>query len=443
MRPLATLPGSMDAGTSLIVIVALIGASAFFSMAELSLAAARRLRLRQMADDGDGRALQVLAVQEQPGHYVTVVQIGLNAVAILGGIVGEGALTPTLTRWLGTLMAPETAQTAGFMLSFLAITAVFILFADLFPKRLGLSNPEAVALKLIGPMRALMGLLKPVVWVFDKAADALFALFGIKTTRDDRVTHADILAMAEAGAAGGLLAQGEQQLIANVFELDTRTVESAMTARDRIVHFLRDDPPELIRARITSNPHSTYLVCDGDIDHVLGYVDAKDLLIRVLNNQSIELDAEGVLHKVLVIPDRLTLSEVIEQFRTAHDDFAVIMNEYSLVVGVITLNDVMSTVMGDLVSPWAEEQIVRRDQNSWLIDGLTPIPDVLRALDLDELPHQGQYDTLAGFLMVMLRRIPRRTDCVSVAGHRFEVLDVDNHKIDQVMVTRLPGETGA
>ena len=235
-----------------------------------------------------------------------------------------------------------------------------------------------------------------------------------------------------------VLAVGEEQLIANVFELDTRTVESAMTARDRIVHFLLDDPPELIRARITANPHSTYLVCDGDIDHVLGYVDAKDLLIRVLNEQSIALDAPGLLQKLLVIPDRLTLSEVIEQFRGAHDDFAVIMNEYSLVVGVITLNDVMSTVMGDLVSPWAEEQIVQREDGSWLIDGVTPIPDVLRALDLDELPRQGQYDTLAGFLMVMLRRIPRRTDCLVHAGWRFEVLDVDNHKIDQVLVTRLP-----
>lgn len=428
----------MDLGTSLLLIAALIAACAFFSMAELSLAAARRIKLRQIADEGDARAQRVLDVQERPGHFVTVVQIGLNAVAILGGIVGEGALSPTLAALAAGFMAPASAATVGFVASFVLITAAFVLFADLFPKRISLTNPESVAMRLVGPMDTLTTLLKPLAWGFDKAADALFTLFGLQRTRDDRVTHDDILAMAEAGAAGGMLAQGEQQLIANVFELDTRTVESAMTARDRIVHFLLDDPPELIRARITANPHSTYLVCDGDIDHVLGYVDAKDLLIRVLNEQSIALDAPGLLQKLLVIPDRLTLSEVIEQFRAAHDDFAVIMNEYSLVVGVITLNDVMSTVMGDLVSPWAEEQIVQREDGSWLIDGVTPIPDVLRALDLDELPRQGQYDTLAGFLMVMLRRIPRRTDCLVHAGWRFEVLDVDNHKIDQVLVTRLP-----
>lgn len=428
----------MDLGTSLFVIAALIAACAFFSMAELSLAAARRIKLRQIADEGDARAQRVLDVQEHPGHFVTVVQIGLNAIAILGGIVGEGALSPTLARAASGLVAPETAATLGFVASVGLVTAAFVLFADLFPKRVSLSNPEAVAMALVGPMDTLTRLLKPLAWVFDRAADALFTLFGLQRTRDDRVTHDDILAMAEAGAAGGVLAHEEQQLIANVFELDTRTVESAMTARDRIVHFLRDDPPELVRARITADPHSTYLVCDGGIDQVLGYVDAKDLLIRVLNEQSIALDAPGLLQKVLVIPDRLTLSEVIEQFRAAHDDFAVIMNEYSLVVGVITLNDVMSTVMGDLVSPWAEEQIVQREDGSWLIDGLTPIPDVLRALDLDVLPRQGQYDTLAGFLMVMLRRIPRRTDCLVHAGWRFEVLDVDNHKIDQVLVTRLP-----
>ena len=427
----------MDAGTSLFVIAALIGASAFFSMAELSLAAARRLRLRQLADDGDARAARVLAVQDEPGRYVTVVQIGLNAVAIAGGIVGEGALTPAFTRAAATLLPAETAQTAGFAASFVVVTSLFILFADLFPKRLGLSNPEAVALRLIGPMSALMTLLRPLAWVFDRGADALFALFGVKSTRDDRVTHGDILALAAAGTAAGVLAEGDEQMIANVFQLDTRTVESAMTTRDRIVHFLLDDTPELIRARISSNPHSTYLVCDGDIDRVVGYVDAKDVLIRVLNNQPIELGAEGLLHKVLIFPDRLTLSEVIDQFRAEKEDFAVVMNEYSLVVGVITLNDVTGTVMGDFVAPWAEEQIVRRDERSWLIDGVTPIPDVLRALELDALPQRQQYDTLAGFLMVMLRRIPRRTDAVTVAGYRFEVIDVDNHKIDQVMVTRL------
>src|SRR5690606_5609466 len=177
-------------------------------------------------------------------------------------------------------------------------------------------------------------------------------------------------------------------------------------------------------------PHSTYPVCDGSIDRVIGLVDAADLFAHMLREEPLVLHgegAQGLLQKPLMIPDRLTLSEVLAQFRQAHEDFAVIVNEYSLVVGIITLNDVMSTVMGSLVAPGDEEQIVRRDDGSWLMDGLTPIGDVARAIDAEPtaLPHRGQYDTLAGFLMVMLRRIPRRTDTLTWAGHRFEVMDVD------------------
>lgn len=417
---------------------ALIVTSAFFSVAEISLAASRRLRLRQLADDGDARAALVMKVQEQPGHYFTVVQIGQNAVAILGGIVGEGAMSPLfadLWRWLD--LDEGQARTAGFLVSFVLTTSLFILFADLFPKRLGMTQPEALAMRVVRPMQACMTLFKPLVWVYSRAADGLFKLFDLPTLRDDRITSEDILAMAEAGARSGALAAREQQVIANVFELDTRTVSSAMTQRDRIAFFRRDEPDAVIRLRIAAEPFSTYPVCDGEIDRVVGYVDAKDLFQRVLNNQSISLLDDALVRKVLVVPDRLTLAEVLDQFRLVHEDFAVIVNEYSLVVGVVTLNDVMSTVMGELVAyPLDEEQIVQRDENSWLIDGATPIQDVQRALVIDEMPHAEEYETLAGFMMVMLRRVPKRTDTVTWGGFRFEVLDVDSFRIDQVMVSR-------
>ena len=434
----------MTLSQSLFVIALLIAASAFFSMAEISLAAARRLRLRQMADEGDARAERVLRMQEQPGDYFTVVQVGQNAVAILGGIVGEGALSPHFTALFGLWLAAPTAQTLGFLASFAVITSLFILLADLFPKRLGMAEPERLALRLARPMAFFMALLRPVVWLYSRGADALFRLLGLSSLRDDRITSDDILAMMEAGARAGVLAAREQQVITNVFELDTRTVPTAMSPRDRIAFFLRDEPDSVIRLRIAAEPFSTYPVCEGDIDHVVGYVDAKDLFQRVLNNQPISLKDDALVRKVLIVPDRLTLAEVLEQFRQVHEDFAVIVNEYSRVVGVVTLNDVMSTVMGDLVGPDDEEQIVRRDENSWLIDGMTPIEDVLRTLDLDELPHEDDYDTLAGFLMEMLRRVPRRTDSVNFGGYKFEVLDVDSYRVDQVMVSRLnvPGSDG-
>jgi len=428
--------------TSLLLIALLIAASAFFSMAEMSVAASRRLKLRQLADEGDGRAERVLEVQEQPGHYFTVVQIGVNTVAILGGIVGEGAFTPHFSAALGLLLAPEQAQSLGFALSFAAITALFIVLADLVPKRLSMNEPERVALILIAPMLALCTLLRPLSWAFSRISEALIRLMGLPAARDNSITHADILALAEAGNLAGVVADAEQQIIENVFELDTRTVESVMTTRERIVFFGLDDEDALVRNRIAEEPHSTYLVCEGEIDQVVGYVDATDLFQRVLREEALRLrGSEGLIKKVLIVPDRITLSEVLLQFREKHEDFAVVVNEYSLVVGVITLNDVMSTVMGSLVASHDEEQIVRREDGSFLADGITPIPDVQRALEVEAWPHAGQYDTLAGFLMVMLRRIPRRTDQVVWEGWRFEVVDVDSHRVDQVMITRLPAQT--
>ena len=429
--------------TSFLLIAVLIAVSAFFSVAELALAASRRMKLRQLADEGDARADKVLAVQEQPGHYFTIVQIGINTVAILGGIVGEGALTPHFEAMLSVVLSPGHAHTAGFAMSFVVITSLFIVLADLVPKRLSMNEPERMALVVIGPMLWLVAVFKPLAWAFSALTVTLIRLLGRPAERDNSITHLDILALAEAGNLAGVVADAEQQMIENVFELDTRRVESAMTTREHIVFFSLDDDDVLIRNRIAEDPHSTYLVCAGEIDQVVGYVDATDLFQRVLRDEPIELKAnsvanDGLIKKVLIVPDRLTLSEVLLQFRQAHEDFAVIVNEYSLVVGVITLNDVMSTVMGDLVSSHDEEQqIVRREDGSFLADGITPIPDVQRALELDSLPHPGQYDTLAGFLMVMLRRIPKRTDQVVWEGWRFEVVDVDSHRVDQVMIARV------
>ena len=427
----------MSISQSLLLIALLIAASAFFSVAEISLAASRRLRLRQLADDGSKNAQRVLHIQEHPGDYFTVVQVGLNAVAILGGIIGEGTLSPYLTALLQEVLPEKPAQTMGFTLSFLIVTSLFILFADLLPKRLGMAHPEAVVLRVVRPMQACMLLFKPLVWFYGRCADVLLRLAGLSSQRDERITSEDILAMTEAGARAGVLAEREQQVIANVFEMDSRTIASTMTPRERIAFFLRDEPEKLIRARIAAEPFSTYPVCEGDMDHVVGYVDAKDLFQRALHNQPISLTEEALVRKVLIVPDRLTLSEVLEQFRQVHEDFAVVLNEYSRVVGVVTLNDVMSTVMGDLVGPSDEEQIVRRDENSWLMDGITPITDVLHALHIDELPYTDEYETLAGFLMVMLRRIPRRTDCVTFGNYQFEVIDVDSYRIDQVLVSRV------
>ncbi|XXN62877.1 hemolysin family protein [Enterobacter ludwigii] len=422
---------------SLLVILLLIVISSFFSLSEISLAAARKIKLKLLADEGNINAQRVLKMQEQPGMFFTVVQIGLNAVAILGGIVGDAAFSPAFNSLFSHIVAPELAEQLSFICSFTIVTSLFILFADLTPKRVGMIAPEAVALRIINPMRFCLVVLRPLVWLFNGLANVFFRMFKLPMVRKDDITSDDIYAVVEAGALAGVLRKQEHELIENVFELESRTVPSSMTSRENVVWFDLHEDETTLKTKIAQHPHSKFIVCDGDIDHIVGYVDSKELLLRVLGNQSLTLNSGVQIRSALIVPDTLTLSEALESFKTAGEDFAVIMNEYALVVGIITLNDVMTTLMGDLVGQGQEEQIVARDENSWLVEGGTPIDDVMRVLDIDDFPQSGNYETIGGFMMYMLRKIPKRTDFVKFSGYKFEVVDIDSYRIDQLLVTRI------
>lgn len=428
----------MSTAQHLLMIGALIACCAFLSMSEIALAAARKIKLKLMAEGGNDQANKVLRLQEQPAHFFAASQIGLNAVGILGGIMGEAALTPFFTDLIGTFYRGEYLGSLSFALSFITVTLLFILFADLIPKRLAMTAPEQVATRVITPVEWFISISKPLTYLINGLSNLLFRLFKINTIRDDQITFDDISAMVDAGAQAGVLQQQEHHVIENVFELESRTVPSSMTSRESVVFFTLQDNEEQLKSKIAAYPHSKFLVCDGHIDHVVGYIDTKDLLVRLLNNQSLQHMNETKLRTVLMIPDTLTLSELLDRFRSTRESFAVVINEYALVVGIITLNDVMSTVMGDWVNPLQDEQqIIQRDEHSWLIDGITPIEDLKRALGLDSLPDEENYETAAGFIMYMLRKIPKRTDFVELSGFKFEVVDIDHYKIDQLLVTRV------
>jgi CBS domain containing-hemolysin-like protein len=422
---------------NLFIITLLVLCSAFLAMAEIALAAARKMKLKTLQAEGDGRAALVLATQEQPASFFAVVQIGLNAVAILGGIFGESALAPGVASVLRLVYSGPLLGNISFVLSFLTVTFLFIIFADLMPKRLAMLAPEKVAMAVVRPMQLWIYVLQPFVFVINGAVNGIFGFFKVPVARIDEVTADDILAMMDAGAQAGVLQQKEHALIENVFELESRTATSCMTSRESVVFFSLQESEESIRNKIAERPHSKFLVCDKHIDAIVGYVDSKDILKRVLKGQSISLLNESFICTVLIIPDSLTLSELLDRFKAAREDFAVILNEYALVLGVVTLNDVMSTLMGDMVSQLDEEQIVRRDADSWLVDGVTPVEDVKRALDIEAMPDEENYETVGGFMMYMLRKIPKRTDAVEFAGFKFEVVDIDNYKIDQLLVTRI------
>ncbi len=431
----------MSFANGVLLMLGLLGLSAFFSMSEIALASARRYRLQALADEGDARALAVLALQDNPGDFFTVCQIGLNAVAIMGGIVGDDLFSPWLASLLqGLALDGEVARTLAFVFSFLLTTALYIQFADLIPKQLAMRYAEAVVVRIVAPMSWLGRIFRPVVFIFSGLARAIFRLLGVPLGRDESVTSADIVAMADASAEAGTLQKKEHHLIENVFGLDQRTVGSAMTPRDQVVFFSLAESDGAIKAKMVAHPHSRYLLCEADIDSVLAWIDAKDLLQLILQENTVAL-RENLRRlagdNLLLVPDTLSLSELLDRFRETREDFAVILNEYALVVGIITLYDVMSQLVDGIVSDDAQGLIVARDANSWLVDGMTPVEDLKKALEIEMFPGEEGYETVAGFLMHRLKRIPRRAEFVEYAGYKFEVVDIDHYKIDQVLVSRL------
>ena len=423
---------------NIFIIAILIAGAGFLSLTEIALAGARKVKLKILAEAGDERAQKVLDLQAQSADFFAASQIGLNAVAILGGILGEAAFRPYIVNFVSRFYDGPWMQSIGFALSFTLVTSLFILFADLMPKRMAMIAPEKIAVLVINPIQIFIKVCKPLAWVINAIANLLFRLFKVNTIRDDNITFADISAVMDAGAQAGVLQKQEHHFIENVFELEERNVPSSMTTRENVVFFTLKESEASIRQKLAEYPYSKFVVCSTNIDEVIGYIDAKDILVRILNNQSLLQLNENTIRNVLTIPDTLTLSELLDRFRSTKEKFAVVINEYALVVGVITLSDIMITVMGDWVTPIeADLQIIKRDNNSWLIDGSTPIEDIKHALDIAEMPDDENYETIAGFMMYKLRKIPRPADAVKFDAYKFEVVDVDHFKIDQLLVTRL------
>lgn len=428
-----------------VLLACLVLAAGFLSLTEIAFAGARKIKLKLLAEAGDERALKVMALQVQSAEFFAASQIGLNAIAILGGILGEGALRPYFIEWISSFYTGPWLDNIGFALSFLFVTFLFILFSDLMPKRLAMIAPERIAVAVINPVLVVIRICKPLSWMLNLVANLIFRVFKVDTTREDSITFDEISAAVEAGAQAGVLQKQEQHFIENVFELESRSVASAMTNRDSIVYFNLNETEDSVRQKIAK--YSKFPVCDGTIDRVIGYVDTRDILVRLLNKQSLFQLNESSIRTVLIIPDTLTLSELLDRFRATKETFAVVINEYALVMGVITLSDIMLTVMGSWGNPMEQdEQIMQREDGSWLIDGSTPVGDVKRTLGLESLPEEENYETAAGFMMYMLRKVPKRTDSVEYQGVKFEVLDVDHYRIDQLLVRHLapkePGQPG-
>ncbi|GAB30943.1 hemolysin C [Acetobacter pasteurianus] len=429
----------------LLTLVLLIAVSILISLSEISFAAAREVRLRSRAEAGDKRAQAFLALRRNSGQVMTAIQICLNGVGILGGIASSEMFTPPVTEFLSRWgMSDWWAQNLASTFSFIFVTGAFVLFADLLPKRVAMNNPDKVAMAVGWFPRVALRVLYPFVWIFSKISDAILHALKIPAASAvEPITPEDLHAILAAGTASGVLLQQEHQMIENVLALQARSVTSAMTPRDEIIFLDIQDSPEHNHEKVRTNPYSRYPLCNGGLDRVIGSIRAEDVLASVVDPS---IAPSGRPHsnpiarmrrEVLSVPETLNLWDTLAQFDTHGTGFALIVNEYGLVVGLITFKDIMGVLMDGLASPFEEQAIVKRDENSWLVDGAAPIGDVIRELHVLDLPDSEQFDTIGGFIMHRLRRMARKADRVDAAGFRFEVVDVEGFRINQLLVTRM------
>ncbi|HTM77140.1 MAG TPA: hemolysin family protein [Devosia sp.] len=426
----------MNPLVGLLIIIGLIGISVVISLSEIAFAAAREVRIRALAEAGNKQALRFVALRADAGSVVTALQICTNAVSILAGIVGDGFLGPILAQGFVRLGAGEMADGAGSIVAFCVVTGLFVLFADLVPRRIAMLIPEEVALSVGWFPRYAVSMLRPLVWFFGGISGWIIAQLDLRpAVPHDQVTTEDFRMILAGGEASGALMKNEHRLIENVLALELRSVTSVMTIRDDIVYLDLSDAPEVQRDKVRRRPFSHYPICDGGIDAVIGCVRAEDVLATTID-QTGPLDLTKARRDVLSVPDSLNIWEVLAEFQAQGMGFALVVSEYGVVVGLVTFKDLMGALMQGLVNPFEEEVILRRDDQSWLVDGVAPLVDVMRTLGIKTLP-DGSYETIGGFIVHRLRRAARKGDKVEQSGYLFEVVDADRTRLNQLLVTKL------
>jgi putative hemolysin len=424
----------------LILLILLNGA---FAMSEMALAASRKARLQVMVESGEYGAGVAMALHDEPTRFLSTVQIGITSIGLLNGIVGESVFAPPLSAWLENEFAVP-AKIAGYAATALVvviITFISIVFGELVPKRIGQMFPETIARLAAPPMQWLSAATRPFVALLSITTDFLLRILGLRNRAARSVTEEEIAASLEEGVDAGVIEQHEHQMVRNVFRLDERQIGSMMVPRAEITWLDADAPPEATLALIADHAFTRYPVCRGGLADVIGVVAAHRLVPVLARGERIDLMA--LIEPAVFVPETLSGMELLEQLRTSNAELVFVVDEYGEVQGVIALLDLLEAITGEFNVPsddnaWA----VMRDDGSWLLDGLIPVPEMKDRLELKEMPDEdrGRYNTLAGMVMLLLGRLPLTGDKVQWGGWSFEVVDMDGKRIDKVLAARLPDE---
>lgn len=424
-------------GVDLLIIVLLVLCNGILAMAELAIVSARRARLETRASAGDAGARAALDLAAEPTRFLSTVQIGITLIGILAGAFGGANLSDSVAGWFGDIpWLDQYARALGIAVVVLGITLLSLIFGELVPKRLALHNPEAIAVLLARPMTLLSIVVGPVSRLLSEAVDVVLRLFRLGPSGGAGVTEEEIQLLLEEGAAAGVFEPAEQDLVARIFQLGDKRVSELMTPRHRLVWLDLEQPLEINLRRMVMSGYSYFPVCDGDLDHIVGIVGARDVWKQ--REATGTVDLRSIAAQPLFVPESMPALKVADLFKQTGQHRALVVDEYGIVQGLVTFTDVFEAIVGeiDLPGEHGERGAVRRDDDSWLIDGAMPIDALKQLLGIERLPDEerGVYSTLAGFMLFNFGRIPRTADAFTWNGLRFEVVDMDGNRIDKVLV---------
>lgn len=422
----------------ILIILFLVVLNGIFSMSEIALVSSRKTKLEILSKNGDKRAQAALDLANSPNRFLSTVQIGITIISLLTGIFSGDSLSGHLKTFLLDLGIPaQYANEAAVTLIVLIIGYLQLVFGELIPKRIGMANPEAIAKVVAEPMNILSKITSPFIWLLTKSTDLVIKILGIQQS-ENSVTEEEIKSMIQEGTTGGAIEEIEQEIVQNVFHLGDRKITTLMTSRNEITMLDIDDTVEENIAKIIGVKHSVYPVCKDGIDNIVGLLYIKDLLGKDL---SIELqNLESLLKEPLLIPENNHAYQALEKFREERIHVGIIIDEYGSVLGIITLNDIMDALVGDIsVDDEFEYDIHEREDGSFLVDASLPFDDFLNHFEI-QINNRKEYtgfDTLGGFALNILKEIPDTGDKFEWGDYEFEIIDMDKNRIDKILVMKV------
>ncbi len=429
----------MATALEIVVILLLIIVNGVFAMSELALVSVRRARLAVLERKGVAGAATAIRLADDPPRFLPTVQVGITLVSILSGVFGGARVGHHLAEHLvGYPYVGPIAEPVALGIVVVAVTYFTMVLGELVPKQLALRRPELIAARVARPIAGLARLTGPVVWLLSASSGLILRLLGLHRAPQQTVTEEELKALLAEGAQAGVLEFEERDMIERVLRLADKPVRAIMTPRTELAWIDRTSPRRDISATLKSAPHSRFVVCDGSVDNVVGVVQAKDILDRILSGG--ELSVGAALRQPLVIPDTVSALDALERLRPDPLGLALVMDEYGSFEGVVTAADVLEAIVGDPAGQAGQGSNRQAEGEPVLLvlEGLTPVDELKARLDLPDLPAEGHYHTVAGLVLALLRRVPQPGDRIVFGGWRFEVLEMDGRRVDRVQISREP-----